>query len=151
MLESGTRFDQDSYYKIKIDENAETCRVTGQMNGENIDFSNLMVDIIENQKTTNTSEFVINNVESEPKLFILMLDQTYNNSSGKKLIAVNSEYNTALVANGSTSIIPVATKTDSSERLITEYNDGVLTLTIEDSSLLGEFITNTNYSLVYAY
>ena len=151
MLESGTRFDPDSYYKIKIDENAETCRVTGQMNGENIDFSNLMVDIIENQKTTNTSEFVINNVESEPKLFILMLDQTYNNSSGKKLIAVNSEYNTALVANGSTSIIPVATKTDSSERLITEYNDGVLTLTIEDSSLLGEFITNTNYSLVYAY
>ena len=151
MLESGTRFDQDSYYQIKIDEDAETFRVTGQMNGQNIDFSNLMVDIIENQKTTSTSEFVINNVESEPKLFILMLDQTYNNSSGKKLITVNSEYNTALIANGSTSIIPAAIRTDSSERLNIQYSNGVLTLTINDSSILGAFITNTNYSLVYAY
>lgn len=151
MLEAGIRFDNDSYYQIKIDEDNESFNVTGEMNGQNIDFSNLMIDIIENQKTTSTSEFVINNLKSEPKLFILMLDQTINNSAGKKLIAINSEYNTALIANGTTSIVPAATKTDSSERLDVQYNNGVLSLTIEDSSILGAFITNTNYSLVYAY
>ena len=83
MFETGVRFDNDSYYQLKIDEVNESFRVTGQMNGQNIDFSNLMVDIIENQKTTNAGEFVISNIKSEPKLFILMLDQTYSISSGK--------------------------------------------------------------------
>lgn len=107
-------------------------------------------------KPTSKTEFIVTGIEAEPKLFFLYLsqDQTTAASMPNYLLAVDSIGKNCLYIkqNGtqysvqSTPITFFGTK-----RLEYSYENGQFTITVLNTTSVGQLLTQKNYIFAYAY
>lgn len=107
-------------------------------------------------KPTSKTEFIATDIESEPKLFFLYLsqDQTTASSMPTYLLAVDSigknclyiKQNSSQYTVQSTPITFFGTK-----RLEYSYENGQFTITVLNTTSVGQLLTQKNYIFAYAY
>ena len=107
-------------------------------------------------RATSKTTFIVTGIEAEPKLFMLYLsqDQTTASSMPSCLLGIDSigENCLNIKQNGSQFIIQSFPITFfGTKRLEYSYENGQFTITILNTSSLGQFILQKNYVFAYAY
>ena len=107
-------------------------------------------------RATSKTKFIATGIEAEPKIFMLYLyqDQTTSSSMPSSLIGVDSigENCLNIKTNGTQFVVQSFPITFfGTKRLEYSYENGQFTITILDTSSVGQFILQKNYIFAYAY